>query len=65
MRPSAAVTPAAASPLYLLIDREASSATLFSDPDKGDYREHRTRPFGKALRLPEPFAIDMETADFL
>ncbi|MDQ0760345.1 Uma2 family endonuclease [Streptomyces canus] len=52
-------------PLYLLIDREASSVTLFSDPEKGDYREHCTRPFGKPLRLPEPFAFDMETADFL
>ncbi|MEU1477985.1 Uma2 family endonuclease [Streptomyces sp. NPDC005760] len=52
-------------PLYLLIDREASSVTLFSDPEKDDYREHCTRPFGKPLRLPEPFAFDMETADFL
>ena len=52
-------------PLYLLIDREASSVTLFSDPEKDDYREHCTRPFGKPLRLPEPFAFDLETADFL
>ncbi|MFF7067427.1 Uma2 family endonuclease [Streptomyces pseudovenezuelae] len=52
-------------PLYLLIDRESSSVTLFSDPEKDDYREHRTRPFGKPLTLPEPFAFDLETADFL
>ncbi|MBO4260635.1 Uma2 family endonuclease [Streptomyces griseorubiginosus] len=55
----------AAIPLYLLIDREASSATLFSDPENDDYREHCTRPLGKPLTLPEPFAFDLETADFL
>ncbi|MEU3334856.1 Uma2 family endonuclease [Streptomyces sp. NPDC006668] len=52
-------------PLYLLIDREASSATLFSDPENDDYREHCTRPLGKPLTLPEPFTFDLETADFL
>ncbi|MFR0352276.1 Uma2 family endonuclease [Streptomyces sediminimaris] len=52
-------------PLYLLVDREASSVTLFSDPGKDDYREHCTRPFGRPLSLPEPFAFDLDTADFL
>ncbi|MYT70789.1 MULTISPECIES: Uma2 family endonuclease [unclassified Streptomyces] len=52
-------------PLYLLIDRDASSVTLFSDPEGDDYREHCTRPFGKTVALPEPFAFDLETADFL
>ncbi|MGW0596836.1 Uma2 family endonuclease [Streptomyces sp. NPDC002776] len=52
-------------PLYLLIDRDSSSITLFSDPEKDDYREHRTRPFGKAITLPAPFAFDLETSDFL
>jgi Uma2 family endonuclease len=52
-------------PLYLLVDREASSITLFSDPEKDDYREQCTRPLGKPLSLPEPFAFDLDTADFL
>ncbi|MEW2397071.1 Uma2 family endonuclease [Streptomyces sp. NPDC046862] len=52
-------------PLYLLVDREASSITLFSDPEKDDYRQHCTIPFGKPLPLPEPFAFDLETSDFL
>lgn len=52
-------------PLYLLVDRDASSVTLFSDPEKDDYREHCTRPFGKSLTLPELFAFDLETSDFL
>jgi Uma2 family endonuclease len=52
-------------PLYLLIDREASSITLFSDPEKDDYRQHCTLPFGKPLALPEPFAFELDTTDFL
>jgi len=52
-------------PLYLLVDRDAASVTLFSDPEKDDYRELCTRPFGKPLTLPAPFSFDLETADFL
>jgi Uma2 family endonuclease len=52
-------------PLYLLVDREAASMTLFSAPENDDYRELCTRPFGKPLTLPEPFAFDLETGDFL
>ncbi|RPE44572.1 Uma2 family endonuclease [Streptomyces sp. Ag109_O5-1] len=52
-------------PLYLLVDRDASSITLFSDPEKDDYREQCTRPLGKPLALPEPFAFELDTADFL
>ncbi|MGW3120946.1 Uma2 family endonuclease [Streptomyces sp. NPDC001107] len=52
-------------PLYLLVDRDAASVTLFSDPEKDDYRGLCTRPFGKPLTLPAPFAFDLETTDFL
>ncbi|GAB2750226.1 hypothetical protein GCM10027072_53800 [Streptomyces bullii] len=52
-------------PLHLLVDREASSITLFSDPEKDDYREHCTRPLGRPISLPEPFALDLDTDDFL
>jgi Uma2 family endonuclease len=52
-------------PLYLLVDRDASSITLFSDPQKDEYRQHSTLPFGKPLTLPEPFAFDLDTSDFL
>ncbi|MFD4953190.1 Uma2 family endonuclease [Streptomyces sp. NPDC058451] len=52
-------------PLYLLVDREASSVTLFSEPENDDYRELCTRPFGKPLTVPEPFAFELDTADFL
>lgn len=52
-------------PLYLLVDREASSITLFSDPENDDYRRLRTVAFGKPLTLPQPFAFDLDTTDFL
>lgn len=52
-------------PLYLPVKGEASSVTLFSDPEGGDYRQVVTVPFGRPLPLPEPFGFDLETADFL
>jgi Uma2 family endonuclease len=52
-------------PLYLLVDRQAASITLFSDPEKNDYREQCTRPLGKPLTLPAPFDFDLDTTDFL
>jgi Uma2 family endonuclease len=52
-------------PLYLLVDRDKSSVTLFSDPEKADYREVITVPFGKSIDFPAPFSFTLETADFL
>ncbi|MFE7890613.1 Uma2 family endonuclease [Streptomyces sp. NPDC057412] len=52
-------------PLYLLVDREESSITLFSDPGTDDYRGRCTRPLGKPLTLPAPFAFELETTDLL
>ncbi|MEU9401971.1 Uma2 family endonuclease [Streptomyces sp. SID4985] len=52
-------------PLYLLVDRDASSITLFSDPGDDDYREHCAVPFGKSLALPAPFGFQLDTTDFL
>ncbi|MBZ9642963.1 Uma2 family endonuclease [Streptomyces sp. PSKA30] len=52
-------------PFYLLVDREASRITLFNDPETDDYRELHAVAFGKPLTLPEPFAFDLDTSDFL
>ncbi|MGW0471259.1 hypothetical protein [Streptomyces coeruleorubidus] len=52
-------------PFYLLVDRDRSSTTLFSEPEKGDYRRLGTAAFGRPLTLPEPFAFDLDTTDFL
>jgi Uma2 family endonuclease len=50
-------------PLYLLVDRERGSVTLFSDP-KDDYRDAVTHPFGKEMPLPAPFSFDLDTSRF-
>ncbi|MFJ2933520.1 hypothetical protein ACIO8G_12175 [Streptomyces sp. NPDC087219] len=39
--------------------------TLFTDPERGGYRELHAAPFGRSLPLPAPFGFDLETADFL
>ena len=52
-------------PLYLLVDRSTSSVTLFSDPERDDYRQLCTLAFGKPLSLPDPFAFELDTTDFL
>ncbi|MFC0040238.1 Uma2 family endonuclease [Actinomadura rayongensis] len=50
--------------LYLLVDREARSTTLFRDPEGNDYRASVTEPFGKGLLLPEPFGFELDTSEF-
>ena len=52
-------------PLYLLVDRDTTQVTLFSEPKQDDYREHCARPFGKPVTLPEPFAFDLDTTDLV
>ncbi|MFF5482822.1 Uma2 family endonuclease [Streptomyces sp. NPDC012935] len=52
-------------PLYLLVDRETSWITLFGNPESGDYQELHAVAFGKPLALPQPFAFDLDTTDFL
>ncbi|NEV87182.1 hypothetical protein GUR47_10990 [Streptomyces tendae] len=52
-------------PFHLLVDRQESSITLFSDPGHDDYRQHCTVAFGKPLTLPTPFSFDLDTTDFL
>ncbi|MQY09525.1 Uma2 family endonuclease [Actinomadura macrotermitis] len=51
-------------PLYLLVDREHRSVTLFTDPGDDDYQEAASVAFGKRLPLPEPFGFELETAEF-
>ncbi|TDC55924.1 Uma2 family endonuclease [Actinomadura sp. KC345] len=51
-------------PLYLLVDRGEETVTLFSGPDETAYRHTDQVPFGKALPLPEPFEIELDTSGF-
>ncbi len=52
-------------PLYLLVDRDSSSLTLFSDPEGDDYLQARKGPFGNPMPLPEPFGFELDTSEFL
>ncbi|MFK4103825.1 Uma2 family endonuclease [Streptomyces sp. NPDC019531] len=53
---------AAGIPFYLLIDRDACTVKLYSDPDPGvGYRDSRTVPFGVQLLLPAPLGIELDT----
>ncbi|MFC7326474.1 Uma2 family endonuclease [Marinactinospora rubrisoli] len=52
-------------PLYLLVDRWARpepSVTLYEQPENGRYMKTTTVPFGKSIRLPEPFDVEFDTA---
>lgn len=51
-------------PLFLLVDREKSSVTLFSEPDQDDYQQVVTMPFGKEIELPAPFSMTLDTTEF-
>lgn len=57
-------------PLYLLIDRDRDSVTLYSDPaiddELGDdYKSSTSVFFGKPLPLPDPFGFELDTSDFV
>jgi hypothetical protein len=54
-------------PLYLHIDQLADPATvtLFSDPVESSYRTCSPAAAGQALRLPEPFGIQIDTRRLL
>ncbi|WP_184351376.1 Uma2 family endonuclease [Streptomyces olivoverticillatus] len=52
-------------PLYLLVDRQERSCTLFSEPGELGYaRSDGPRPFGTPIHLPAPFDLDLDTSEF-
>jgi Uma2 family endonuclease len=55
---------AAGVPVYLLLEMQQESATVFSEPSAKGYEARATVPFGKTLRLPSPFDCDIDTAGF-
>ncbi|MFF1380670.1 Uma2 family endonuclease [Streptomyces sp. NPDC058308] len=48
-------------PVYLLIDRDSCEVKVHSQPDGERYEVVVTVPFGKAVALPDPVGIDLET----
>lgn len=51
-------------PVYLLLDMEEESATVFWSPSGKGYTSRTTVPFGKPLRLPAPFDCELDTGGF-
>ncbi|WAP58817.1 Uma2 family endonuclease [Streptomyces sp. S465] len=52
-------------PLFLLVDRQQRTCTLFSAPgDFGYTKVDGPHPFGTPLPLPEPFGLELDTSDF-
>ncbi|WP_261986812.1 Uma2 family endonuclease [Actinomadura sp. HBU206391] len=52
-------------PLYLLVDRERETVTLFSEPAGDDYTESHSGVFGKTIELPAPFSFSLDTGDMI
>ncbi|MHB9752840.1 Uma2 family endonuclease [Streptomyces sp. BYX5S] len=48
-------------PVYLLIDRDTCEVKVHSQPDGVRYEQVVTVPFGKAVALPEPVGIELDT----
>ncbi|MGW5868096.1 Uma2 family endonuclease [Streptomyces sp. NPDC055239] len=52
-------------PVYLVLDMQAEEITAFWDPSPKGYRSRTTVPFGEQLHVPEPFAFELDTSDFV
>ncbi|MDW6059378.1 Uma2 family endonuclease [Streptomyces sp. FXJ1.4098] len=52
-------------PLYLLVDRQERTCTLYSQPGDLGYTEvHGPHPFGTPIHLPDPFDLELDTSEF-
>lgn len=52
-------------PLYLLVDRQQRSCTLYASPGRLGYTEVKgPLQFGAPVPLPEPFALELDTSEF-
>ncbi len=50
-------------PVYLLVDRDAGSVTVHSEPDNGRYESVVTLAFGHVAELPGPVNVTLETEE--
>lgn len=51
-------------PVYLLLDMQEDSATVFWSPTAKGYASHLTVPFGEKIRIPAPFDCNLDTTGF-
>lgn len=50
-------------PVYLLIDRDDGTLTVYSEPKDGTYQESPSYPYGTAVALPHPVGITLDTEE--
>ncbi|WP_244207053.1 Uma2 family endonuclease [Streptomyces swartbergensis] len=48
-------------PVYLLIDRDNHTLTVFSEPKDGRYQRISPHPWGTTVELPDPVNIPLDT----
>lgn len=51
----------AAIPVYLLIDRDNHTLTVYSEPKDGRYQQVSRHPWGATVELPDPVNITLDT----
>jgi Uma2 family endonuclease len=48
-------------PVYLLIDRDNNTVTVFSEPKDGRYQQSPSYPWGATVAIPHPVGITLNT----
>ncbi|GAA3981237.1 Uma2 family endonuclease [Streptomyces plumbiresistens] len=48
-------------PVYLLIDRDNNTVTVFSEPKDGRYHQSASHPWGATVEIPAPVGITLDT----
>ncbi|MFI7321640.1 Uma2 family endonuclease [Streptomyces venezuelae] len=51
-------------PVYLLIDREAGNAVLYTEPVGEEYEHQEIFKLSKVVPLPEPLGFELDTSEF-
>ncbi|GGX58064.1 Uma2 family endonuclease [Streptomyces noursei] len=49
-------------PLYLIVDPQQKTVTLFSEPENGRYRSREDADFGENIHIPAPFGFTLDTS---
>ncbi|MDW4908798.1 hypothetical protein RB628_26525 [Streptomyces sp. ADMS] len=48
-------------PVHLLVDRDTSTVTVFSEPKDGRYQQVPSYPWGATVAIPRPVGITLHT----
>lgn len=51
-------------PVYLLLGMRMGEIDVMRDPSPEGYRSRTNVPFGRPVRIPAPFAFDLDTSEF-